>query len=289
MAGRPLIVAIQGELGSNSELAAREYFDSRPIDILPCRSFEDLFGAVEDHRAGAALVPVENSLAGSIHDVWDLFLQPCSTPVTGEIRLRVVHCLIGLPGATLADVRRVRSHPQALAQCGDYLSTLDGVEIEAVYDTAGAVQIVKSEGRRQEAAIASAQAAADHGMQILAEDLSAADNFTRFLVLGDGVQGGGSALKPVHTSLKTTVILEMEHAAAALPAVLGVLAGSGIEVLKVETHKRVGRPWAYGVYLEFVGTAGPALEQIAGLAAGLCVVGTYPTGIIAEPRLHRRP
>ena len=88
--------------------------------------------------------------------------------------------------------------------------------------------------------------------------------------------------------LKTTVILEMEHAAASLPAVLGVLAGSGIEVLKVETHKRVGRPWAYGVYLEFVGAAGPALDEIAGIAAGLCVVGTYRTGIVAEPRLHRR-
>ena len=202
MAGKPLIVAVQGELGSNSELAAREYFEAGQIDILPCRSFEDLFAAVEAGRAGAAMAPVENSLAGSIHDVWDLFCENPSIPATGEIRLRVVHCLIGLPGATLADIRRVRSHPQALAQCGDYLCALDGVEVEAVYDTAGAVQIIKSEDCRREAAIASAQAAADHGMQILAEDLSAADNFTRFLVLGDGAASASAPREQVQTNVK---------------------------------------------------------------------------------------
>ena len=288
MAGKPLIVAVQGELGSNSELAAREYFEAGQIDILPCRSFEDLFAAVEAGRAGAAMAPVENSLAGSIHDVWDLFCENPSIPATGEIRLRVVHCLIGLPGATLADIRRVRSHPQALAQCGDYLCALDGVEVEAVYDTAGAVQIIKFEDCRREAAIASAQAAADHDMQILAKDLSAADNFTRFLVLGDGAASASAPREQVQTNVKTTVVLEMEQAAAGLPAVLGVLAQNGIEVLKVETHKRVGRPWAYRVYLEFAGAAQPAIDEITDLVADVCVVGTYPTGVAAEPRLHRR-
>ena len=288
MAGKPLIVAVQGELGSNSELAAREYFEAGQIDILPCRSFEDLFAAVEAGRAGAAIAPVENSLAGSIHDVWDLFCENPSIPATGEIRLCVVHCLIGLPGATLADIRRVRSHPQALAQCGDYLCALDGVEVEAVYDTAGAVQIIKFEDCRREAAIASAQAAADHDMQILAKDLSAADNFTRFLVLGDGTASASAPREQVQTNVKTTVVLEMEQAAAGLPAVLGVLAQNGIEVLKVETHKRVGRPWAYRVYLEFAGAAQPAIDEIADLVADVCVVGTYPTGVTAEPRLHRR-
>ena len=279
----PLIVAIQGELGSNSELAAREYFNGRAVDILPCQSFDDLFAAVEDRRAGAAMAPVENSLAGSIHEVWDLFLEH-HLPVAGEIRLRVIHCLIGLPGASLADVRRVRSHPQALAQCSDYLAAMADVQVEAVYDTAGAVQIIKAEGRREEAAIAPAQAAADHGMQILARDLSAADNFTRFLVLGEGVAGGGSP--------RTSVILEMEHTAAALPAALASFTGRGIEILKVETRKRVGQPWAYGVYLEFAGpadgAAAQALQEISGFVTNVRLVGTSPSGIAAEPRLHTR-
>ncbi|MDA0334588.1 MAG: bifunctional chorismate mutase/prephenate dehydratase [bacterium] len=279
----PLIVAVQGELGSNSELAALEYFDGRTIDILPCYTFADLFAAVDQGHAQAAMAPVENSLAGSIHDVWNLLLDH-HPRVAGEIRLRVVHCLIGLPGATLADVRRVRSHPQALAQCDEYLTALSGVTVEAAYDTAGAVQIIKSENQPQEAAIASAQAAADHGMQILARELSAADNFTRFLVLGEGVTSVGS--------LKSTVILEMEHTAAALPAVLGRLAARGIEVLKVETCKRIGRPWAYNVYLEFVGgtdgPAGQALAEIGEFVTRRQIVGTYATGVAAEPRLHRR-
>jgi prephenate dehydratase len=278
-----LIVAVQGELGSNSELAALEYFDHRSIEILPCYCFGDLFAAIEQGRAHAAMAPIENSLAGSIHDVWDLFLDH-HPHVAGEIRLRVVHCLIGLPGATMADVQRVRSHPQALAQCGEYLAALPDVAVEAVYDTAGAVKIIKSENRCQEAAIASAQAASDHGMRILAEDLSVADNFTRFLVLGEGAPGGGS--------LKSTVILEMEHTVAALPAVLGLLAAQGIEVLKVETRKRMGRSWAYGVYLEFAGatdgSAAQALAEAATFVASMQIVGTYPTGIAAEPRLHRR-
>jgi prephenate dehydratase len=280
---QPLTVAIQGELGSNSELAALEYFGTQPIDILPCYCFADLFTAVEQGLAEAAMAPVENSLAGSIHDVWDL-LSTHHPVIAGEIRLRIVHCLIGLPGAAVGDVRRVRSHPQALAQCGNYLNTLQDVTVEAVYDTAGAVEIIKSENRGEEAAIASAQAARDHSMQILARDLSTADNFTRFLVLGSGVAGGGSP--------KSTVILEMEHTVAALPAILGRLVAAGIEVLKVETHKRIGQPWSYGVYLEFAGgTDGPAAQaliEIADFVTDLQIVGTYPTGQAAEPRLHQR-
>ena len=283
MGQQPLTVAIQGELGSNSELAALEYFDGHPIDILPCYSFADLFAAVEQGLAAAAMAPVENSLAGSIHDVWDLLLTH-RPRIAGEIRLRVVHCLIGLPGAAVSDIRRVRSHPQALAQCGDYLRALQDVAVEAVYDTAGAVEIIKSENRGEEAAIASAQAASDHGMPILAKDLAAADNFTRFLVLGSGVAGGGSP--------KSTVILEMEHTAAALPAILGRLVAAGGEVLKGETPKRIGQPWSNGIYLEFAGgpdgPAAQALTEIADFVPALQIVGTYPMGRAAEPRLHQR-
>ena len=287
MDDRPLTVAVQGELGSNSELAAREYFDGRPIGILPCRTFADLFAAVGEGRGDAGMAPVENSLAGSIHDVWDLFVER-SVPVRGEIQLRVSHCLIAHPGTRLEDIRRIRSHPQALAQCREFLDALEGVVVESVYDTAGAVKMLKEEGLRQEAAIASAQAAVDHRMEILIQDLqSRRDNYTRFLVLGQGRDEGGGPLR-------TTVILELEQNAAALPAMLGALTRRGIEVLKVETRKRVGRPWAYGVYLEVAGdaaNAGPvaaALAEIATLAGALHLVGTYPSGAIAEPRLHTR-
>ncbi len=278
-----LTVAIQGELGSNSELAAREYFDGRKVDVLPCRTFAALFSALARRRAEAAVAPVENSLAGSIHEVWDL-LREQPLPVCGEIRLRIGHHLIAHAGTRLEDLRRIRSHPQALAQCREFLDGLQ-VDVEAVYDTAGAVMMVKAEGRADEAAIATAQAAEDNGLQVLARDLAGRDNFTRFFVLGEGTGAGGSP--------KTTVILEMEHTAAGLPAVLGPLARGGLEVLKVETRKRVGRPWAYLVYLDFAADArtepaAGALREIDALVAALHVVGTYPAGITAEPRLHPR-
>ena len=284
MTDAALTVAVQGELGSNSELAAREYFDGRAIDILPCRTFPSLFAALASRRAEAALAPVENSLAGSIHEVWGL-LRETPLPVRGEIRLRIGHHLIAPGGTRLEDLRRIRSHPQALAQCREFLDGLSEVQIEPVYDTAGAVMMVKAEGRPDEAAIATAQAAEDNGMEVLVADLAGRDNFTRFLVLGEGPAAGGSP--------KTTAILEMEHTAAALPAVLGRLAGEGVEVLKVETRKQVGRPWSYVVYLDFAADAGTepaagALREIAALVAGLHVVGTYPAGITAEPRLHPR-
>ena len=283
MTDAALTVAVQGELGSNSELAVREYFDGREVDVLPCRTFASLFSAVAGRRAEAAVVPVENSLAGSIHEVWDL-LRERPLPVRGEIRLRIGHHLIAHPGTRLEDLRRIRSHPQALAQCREFLDGLQ-VDVEAVYDTAGAVMMVKEEGRSDEAAIATAQAAEDSGLRVLARDLAGRNNFTRFLVLGEGTGSGGSP--------KTTVILEMEHTAAGLPAVLGRLAREGLEVLKVETRKCVGRPWAYRVYLDFAGDAGTepaagALREVAGLVAGQHLVGTYPAGITAEPRLYPR-
>ncbi len=284
MTDAALTVAVQGELGSNSELAAREYFDGRDVDVLPCRTFAALFSALSRGRAEAAMAPVENSLAGSIHEVWDL-LRERPLPVCGEIRLRIGHHLIAPAGTRLEDLRRIRSHPQALAQCREFLDGLEEVQVEPVYDTAGAVMMVKAEGRSDEAAIATAQAAEDNGMQVLVADLAGRHNFTRFLVLGEGTGSGGSP--------KTTVVLEMDHTAAGLPAVLGQLTRAGLEVLKVETRKRVGRPWAYLVYLDFAGDAAAepaagALREVAGLVAGQHLVGTYPAGITAEPRLYPR-
>lgn len=285
----PLTVAVQGELGSNSELAAREYFDGRAVDIVPCRTFADLFDAVHDGRAEAAMAPLENSMAGSIHDVWELLVER-PLPVHGEIRLRISHCLIVHPGAQLQQIRRICSHPQALAQCQTFLDSLDGVSVAAVYDTAGAVQMLKEAGHLDGAAIAPAQAAEDHGMQVLIRDLqSGADNFTRFLALGPDAEACADA----GGTRKTTIVADMAHTAAALPAVLGRLCAAGLEVLKVETRKRVGRPWVYAVYLEFVGDLADAqtaglVDEVSQLVSDLHIVGSYPTGIIAEPRLHPR-
>jgi prephenate dehydratase len=290
-----LAIAIQGELGSNSELAVREYFpDSTDLVIVPCRTFDELFDAVHDGRAQAAMAPVENSLAGSIHDVWRL-LADRPLPVSGEIRLRIDHCLIGLPGTDLAQIRRVRSHPQALAQCQQFLHALPDVEVEAVYDTAGAVKMLGEEGGPQDAAIASAQAAMDHGMEIIAHDLSTGVNYTRFLVLGDVDMSDSAADADLSARAdnKTTLVLQVGEMAAGLASIITILREQNLDLLKLETHKRAGVAWVYDVYLEFAGHvndagAKAAVEKMIAVADELSVIGSYPSGHDAEPRMHRR-
>ena len=291
-----LAIAIQGELGSNSELAVREYFPDRTdLVIVACRTFNELFDAVHDGRAQAAMAPLENSLAGSIHDVWRL-LADRPLPVSGEIRLRIDHCLIGLPGTDLAQIRRVRSHPQALAQCQRFLHELPDVEVEAVYDTAGAVMMLGEEGGRQDAAIASAQAAMDHGMEIIAHDLSAGVNFTRFLVLGDVVLDDRAvdADSSPRSAYKTTLVLQLGKMAADLATIIAILGEQNLNLLKLETHKRAGVAWTYDVYLEFAGhvndaNAEAAVEKMTQVADEFRVIGSYASGRDAEPRMHQRP
>ena len=267
-------------------MAAYEFF-SPEISILPCETFNMLFDAVQRGRADYGMAPSENSLAGSIHPVWDLLVDR-GLPIAGEISLRIEHCLLGHPGARLEDIRRVFSHPQALAQCQEYLSRLVGAEQEEVYDTAGAVKIIRKRGEKTEAAIASAQAAVDYDMEILAESIQTHyENFTRFLVLSH--QPRHFEEKP----LKTTLVLSLTDGARNLPAVLGSLNRRNVDLLMIDSHKRLGYPWEYLFYLEFKGSPAypcqkAALQEIAEQAATLHLIGSYPPGRTCDARPHRR-
>lgn len=277
-------VAIQGERGSNSELAALEYFGS-DFALVACSSFEELFEAVRGGRASFGMAPVDNSLAGSIHEVWDLFLRR-PLPVVGELSLRIGHCLIGNPAGELSRIRRISSHPQALAQCEEFLSTLDGVELQEVYDTAGAVAMIKEAGKPEDAAIAPAQAAADHGMKVLVSAIeSRTDNYTRFLVIADvpGKSCGGE--------MKTSAVIRLEDSARGLGEILTCLTSRQLRLYKVESRKLLGEPFLYNVYVDFAGALGveavdQALAEAERIAASVRVIGSYPKGTRVEPRLH---
>ena len=277
-------VAIQGERGSNSELAALEYFGPG-FALVACSSFEELFEAVGGGRASFGMAPVDNSLAGSIHEVWDLFHR-CSLPVVGELSLRIGHCLIGNPAGELSHIRRISSHPQALAQCEDFLSTLDGVELREVYDTAGAVAMVKEAGKHEDAAIAPEQAAADHGMKVLASAIeSRTDNYTRFLVIAD-VPGESHS-----GEMKTSAVIRLAESARGLGKILACLTARQLRLHKVESRKRLGEPYLYDVYVDFAGAVGEeavdqALAEAERIAACVTVIGSYPKGRRVEPRLH---
>ncbi|GAB6876831.1 prephenate dehydratase [Thermaerobacter litoralis] len=176
-----LPVAFQGERGAFSEVAVRAYFgpDAEPV---PCPAFADAFDRLVAGAVAAAMLPVENSYAGDVGEVYDL-LRRYPVRVRGELQLPVRHCLLALPGTRLGDLRAVRSHPQALAQCREFLHR-HGLIAEPVYDTAAAARQVAEAGRRDLAAIASHQAAAYYGLEVLAEDIQdSAGNVTRFFHL----------------------------------------------------------------------------------------------------------
>jgi len=267
-----MLIAIQGERGSYSDAAAREHFGPA-AEVLPCETFDLAFEAVESGRADAGLVPIENSVAGSIHRCYDLLLQHALS-IVGERLLRVRHCLIGHPGVTVADIRQVISHPQALAQCGRFLKSLPGVTTAVVYDTAGSVKMVKEQGDRAQAGIASARAAEVYGMSILAEGIEDDPaNFTRFLAIQRQPE------TPVGDA-KTSIVFSMRNVAGALFKAMSVFALRDIDLTKIESRPLVGKVWEYLFYIDFAGsTADPnvqrALANLGEYTSLLRVLGSY--------------
>ncbi len=266
------IVAFQGEHGAYSEQAARQHFGPE-VTTLPCRAFSDIIAALQDGRAAFGMLPVENSLAGTVVPAYDLLID-YDLHIQAEVILRVEHCLMAPPGTVLADVRRVRSHPQALMQCEATLRRM-GLEPVEYYDTAGAARDLAAGPQPGLAAIASALAAETYGLDILVQHLEDQDfNFTRFFVLG-------LEYPPRQEPSKTSIILTTRHVPGALYAALGELARRNINMTKIESRPRRNRPWHYLFYVDFEGHEEdePVREALLGIlkhASFLKVLGSYP-------------
>ena len=264
-------VAFQGESGAYSEQAVFNYFGN--VASQPCESFDSVFEAVVSGACEYGLIPIENSLAGSIHQNYDLLLQH-DLHITGEYLLRVQHCLIAQPGMKKDEVRRVISHPQALGQCAAYLRRL-GVKVEPVYDTAGSVKMLKESGTRDTAAIASRRAAEIYEMQILEEGIEDnAENYTRFLAISK------TAAMPEGES-KTSIVFTLKNQPGAMFKALSVFALRDIDLTKIESRPLQGKPWEYLFYIDFIGaaheeTASKALDHLSEYALMLRVLGSYP-------------
>lgn len=267
----PVRVAIQGERGAHSEDAVVRLYGE--VEVLPCRTLREAFDAVREGRADAALVPVENSRAGTISETWDLLLTS-GLHIAAEVDLPVNQCLQALPGQTPADIRVVYSHPQALAQSQEFLRRL-GAEMVAVYDTAGSAKMIRDRAMRGAAAVASRRAAALYGLEILAENIQdAADNVTKFYAVRREPAPRGDRNR-------TALVMATQDRPGALYWCLGALAYRSVNLVKLESRPSRNRPWDYLFYLVFDGHAedpacAEALAELRTKTAFLRVLSSYP-------------
>jgi prephenate dehydratase len=264
-------VGFQGERGAFSEDAVQVILPGS--DAVPLRTLRSVFDALESDRIDYAVIPLENSLAGSINETYDL-LAAGTTTIVAEAVLAVDHALLARPGTHAGDVRRVLSHPQALAQCDEYLAGLD-VELVPVYDTAGAAERIARDGPSGDAAIASERAADIYGLEVLARRIQTnPDNQTRFVA----VARERPSLGPPD---KTSFLLVVGHRPGALYRSLRPFAERELNLSKLESRPLPGEPWRYRFYLDVEsGTDDPALgdalDEVKADAALIQVLGSYP-------------
>ena len=286
------MIGFQGEHGAYSEEAIYKQF-GREVKTVPTVTIHEVFNLVESGAVDLGVVPVENSVEGSINETYDMLLSS-NLKVIGEVVLRVVHCLIALRTAKLGGIRVVYSHPQALAQCRNFVTSL-GVEPIVTYDTAGSVKMIKEKRLEGAAAIAGERAAAIYGLKVLKkgiEDYST--NSTRFLIVaragsepersrGQAPRGGG-----VSKGSKTSMMFAVPHTPGSLYNALEVFARAKINLTKIESRPTKERPWEYYFFVDFEGRRDDpkvvkVLSELAKKTAFLKVLGSYPRSKAGRP------
>ena len=264
-------IAYQGEPGAYSEAAGLKFHAA--ADVMPNPSFEDVFRAVVTGTATHGILPVENSIGGSIHRNFDL-LADNDLSIVGEVELLVEHCLLAYPGAKRENLRRVYSHPQALAQCEKFLRALPNIEIVATYDTAGSAKLIRDGALKDTGAIASARAGEIFGLEILEAGIQDFEmNITRFVIVARQAE-------TVPDADKTTILFALPNQPGALFKGLSVFALRDIDLTKLESRPIRGRPWEYTFYADLsVGRqdmrCARALVHLAEFAKWVRTLGSY--------------
>jgi prephenate dehydratase len=268
--------AFQGSRGAFSEIASWEML-GRSSSLLPCPRMEEVFSAVHSGVARYGVVPVENTLAGSVMLHIDLLIQH-ELFVIGETVCRIEHAVIGAPGVQLKDVRKVMSHPVALEQCEGFFRNHPEIHAVPEFDTAGAVEKVIKENRRDCAAIAGRRTAELFGGVILADNIQDhSENFTRFLLVAPEVREADDSVRN-----KTTIVLKLANTPGSLFHSLRPFAERGIDLTKIESRPIKGSPFEYLFYIDLVSEPGKvsvvleAVKELRNISASLRVLGTYP-------------
>lgn len=273
-------VAFQGELGAFSQQAIRQLLGD-DVEPLPCQRFEEAFRRVERNEAKAAVIPIENTLAGSVHENYDHLLN-FNFEIRGETSVRIEHDLIAAPGVRFKNVKRVYSHPVALNQCLDFFSENPQIERVPFYDTAGSVKMIIEEKLMDAAAIASGLSADIYGGHIIRRSLEDdRRNFTRFFLLEK--RGGKSPLaivQPKSDEFKTSLVFSTRNVPGALFRALSAIALRDLNLTKIESRPLRGKPWEYMFYVDLIGRVDDpvvrkALAHVEELADFLRVLGSY--------------
>jgi prephenate dehydratase len=270
-------VAIQGELGSFSQEAAGRML--MRASVLPCARSAEVFDRIENRSVRAAVIPIENSLAGSVAEHFDLLLTR-DVFIHAEFHLRIRHNVIAPPGVALRDLRRVFSHPVALDQCRNFFRSRPTVQAIPFYDTAGSVRHVIAEGWKDAAAIAPKQAAQQYGGRVLLAGIEDdQQNFTRFLLIDRSKKIGRG-------SNKTSIAFALKNVPGALFKALSVFALRDISLSKIESRPMRGHPWEYVFFVDMLrGDDDPArnaLHHLAEVAEFVKVLGVYPAAKTAR-------
>jgi prephenate dehydratase len=281
-ARRP-VIAFQGERGAFSEQATRQLCGTG-VSVLPCTCFEEIFRSVKEGRASGAVVPIENTLAGSVHENYD-HLVNFELPIVAETSVRIVHNLIAPKGVKFSQLKRAFSHPVALNQCLDFFARNPQIEKTPFYDTAGSVKMVTEEGLTDAAGIASAVAAEIYGAHILRRSIeSDRQNFTRFFLLRTPDYARRHPHPaPLNTQWKTSLVFSTRNVPGSLFRALSAFALRDLNMIKIESRPLRGKPWEYLFYLDFLGRADSpvavnALNHLGEVADFLRILGCYPKG-----------
>ena len=274
-----LRAAFQGELGAFSHKAVMDLLGPEVV-VQPRQRFEDVFAALRDREADAAVIPIENTLHGSVHENYDHLLQ-FDFRIVAETNVRIVHNLIAAPGVRFKDVKRVFSHPVALNQCLDFFKANPQIVREPFYDTAGSVKMVMSEGLQDAAAIASAVSAEIYGAKILKRSIEDdRQNFTRFFLLRRADQRPLVLDQQGKKGWKTSLVFTIRNQPGSLFKALSAFALRELSMIKIESRPLRGKPWEYLFYVDFLGNTEDervqrALSHLQELADLLRVLGCY--------------
>ncbi len=276
-AKRELRIAIQGGYGAFHEIAAREYFETDNIEIVPRETFKDVFKTLKERESDYGIMAIENSVAGSILPNYTLIMES-GKKIVGELFLRIRQNLLALPGQEINDIKEVYSHPMAILQCQVFFESQPGIKLIESVDTALSAKEIRDKKLKGTGAIASDLAATKYDLEVLAEGIETNKvNYTRFLILSDN-----GTIEPDCENNKSSLVFSLSHKIGSLSKILSILSYYDMNLTKIQSMPIIGKEWDYHFYIDMVyddcELYGQAIDAIRPFTGEISILGVYKKG-----------